>query len=421
MNLRTKIIVYLVLLHLVLGTIAFVVLRENRTWLLLVELVFIVSIAMGWMLVRAFFVPLDLIRTGADLIEERDFTTHFREVGQPEMDALIDVYNRMIDQLREERVKAEEQQEFLGRITEASPAGIVICDFDGNIVSMNPAAKALDPSIDPRAVQRGESEIVSGTGGRRFRIHHGEFFDRGFARSFYLIEELTEELRASEKAAYEQLIRMVSHEVNNSVGAVRSLLESSLNYAVQLRDEDRDDYEKALRVSIARMENLNAFVNGFAEVVRLPEPYLSDCRIDELIEDIVTLMRPETESRGIAVELRIGEAIEPVRADKNQLEQVLINVMRNAIEAIGEGGTIEIALLREAKCQLLRIADTGQGISTANAPKLFSPFFSTKRDGRGLGLTLIQEVLKQHRFEYSLENRSGGGAEFTIRIPVART
>lgn len=418
MTLRAKVLAYLILLHVVLGVVALIALREHRTWLLAAEAAFLVSIVVGMRLVRAFFIPLDLIRTGADLIAERDFTTHFRDVGQSEMDELIRVYNRMIDQLREERLKTEEQQQFLGKLIDASPSGIMICDFDGAVATMNPAASRLAGSIDLSAIRRGESMVQSISGGRLVRVHHGEFYDRGFERSFYLVEELTEELRASEKAAYEQLIRMMSHEVNNSVGAVRSLLESSLNYAPQIADDDRPDFEKALRVSIGRIESLNQFVNGFADVVRLPAPFHSDCRLDELVGDIVTLMQPELEQCGITVRVDVAPGVTSIRADRNQIEQVLINVMKNAVESIGREGVIEIRLTRESGQQSLRIADTGAGIPPDAAPKLFSPFFSTKRDGRGLGLTLIHGVLAQHGFDYSLENRSEGGAEFRITFPL---
>ena len=121
MSLRVKIIAYLVLIHAVLAAISFLVLRENRLWLLAVEALFVLSIVLGVLLVRAFFVPLELIRTGAELIGERDFTTQFREVGQPEMDALIRVYNQMIVRLREERLALEARRaDLVRRIREAS-------------------------------------------------------------------------------------------------------------------------------------------------------------------------------------------------------------------------------------------------------------------------------------------------------------
>ena len=124
MSLRAKVILYLVLIHLVLGVISFIALRESRWLLLAVEALFVLSILLGSMLVRAFFVPLDLIRTGAELIGERDFTSQFREVGQPEMDALIRIYNQMIERLRDERLKLQEQHYFLDRLLAASPAGV---------------------------------------------------------------------------------------------------------------------------------------------------------------------------------------------------------------------------------------------------------------------------------------------------------
>src|SRR5215216_2582424 len=143
MSLRAKIIVYLVLIHAVLAAISFFVLRENPPWLLAVEGLFVLSIVFGVLLVRTFFVPLDLIRTGAELIGERDFTSQFREVGQPEMDSLIRIYNQMIDRLREERLKLQEQHYFLDRILTASPAGIVTLDFDGKIDLLNPSVEKL--------------------------------------------------------------------------------------------------------------------------------------------------------------------------------------------------------------------------------------------------------------------------------------
>ena len=234
LSLRAKIVLYLVLIHLVLGVISFIALRESRWWLLAVEALFVLSIFLGTMLVRSFFIPLDLIRTGAELMSERDFSSQFREVGQPEMDALIRIYNQMIERLRDERLTLQERNYFLDRLLSASPAGVLTLDFDGKVSSLNPAARELLQVLDEdalghpltqigplgealAAVPVGESRVVS-HGPRRLKVSRAEFFDRGFPRTFLLVGELTEELRASEKAAYGKLIRMMSHEVNNSVG-----------------------------------------------------------------------------------------------------------------------------------------------------------------------------------------------------------
>ncbi|MBW8878047.1 MAG: PAS domain-containing protein [Acidobacteria bacterium] len=429
MSLRVKILLYLALIHAILAVISFVVLRENRLWLLAVEGLFVLSIVLGSLLVRAFFVPLDLIRTGAELIGERDFTSQFREVGQPEMDALIRIYNQMIGRLREERLKLREQHYLLDRLLTASPAGIVTLDFDGRVTALNPAAgrllgvapeeanekslAELAPAL--AAIPVGGSEVLSLQGsGRRLKASRAEFFDRGFPRSFLLLEELTEELRASEKAAYGKLIRMMSHEINNSVGAVGSLLDSFRGYAPELGEEDRDDFLQAIAVAVTRLENLRAFMNGFAEVVRLPPPDRRATDVKQLVDEILILLRPELDRRRIAVRWEQSETIPPIELDRNQIEQVLVNVLKNAQESIGEDGAITLRLSREGGRPSLSIEDSGPGIPEEVRALLFTPFFSTKRNGRGLGLTLVQEILTAHGFDFSLETGEGGGAEFWV-------
>jgi nitrogen fixation/metabolism regulation signal transduction histidine kinase len=420
------------MIHLVMAAISFVVLRQNRLWLLAVEALFVLSILLGVLLVRAFFVPLDLIRTGAELIGERDFTSQFREVGQPEMDTLIRIYNRMIERLREERLKLQEQHYFLDRILTASPAGIVTLDFEDRVSSLNPAAarllqipadamtgKTLAEIGSPlgttlASIPMGASEVLALQGGRRLKVSRAEFFDRGFPRGFLLLEELTEELRASEKAAYGKLIRMMSHEINNSVGAVGSLLDSFRGYGDQLGAEDQEDFLQAIAVAITRLENLRAFMNGFAEVVRLPPPDRRPTDVRRLVEEILLLLRPELDRRQIHVEWEESKVLPPIELDRNQIEQVLVNVLKNAMEAIGERGSIVLRLSRCDGRPCLSIRDSGPGIPGDVQPLLFTPFFSTKRNGRGLGLTLVQEILSQHGFEFSLEPGEDGGAEFRV-------
>ena len=411
MSLRSKILLYLVVLHLVLAAAAAFVLIEQPLMLFAVEAIFAISIAVSYQLVRALFVPLDLIATGAELIAERDFTSRFVPVGQPEMDSLIAVYNDMVDRLRDERLSAEEQHQLLDRIVEASPSGIVICDFDGNVEQMNPAASALvTPELlnEIRTLHSGESRLVNHAGPRRLKVWRAEFRDRGFAKTFFVIEEMTEELRLSEKAAYEKLIRMMSHEVNNSVGAVRSLLESSLRYAPQVSESDRDDFTNALTVASARVDALNRFMAAFADVVRIPQPHRTRVNVLDLVSRVAALLKPELDARRIELRLDLGGGT--IDADESQLEQVVINIVRNAMEAIGAGGSIDVTL-HDA---VLTVADSGTGISPEAAHDLFTPFFTTKREGRGLGLTIVQEILNNHGFAYSLGNRPGGGAEFRV-------
>jgi signal transduction histidine kinase len=255
---------------------------------------------------------------------------------------------------------------------------------------------------------------VSFQGNRRIKCTKSQFIDKGFTRYFILIEELTEEIRRSEKSAYEKLIRLLSHEISNSVGAVNSLLQSCLYYIDQVRDNDREDFENAVSVSISRLGNLNEFMKGYADIVRLPEPSLHRSDVLELIQNCSELFRRESEEKRISWRWEILEDIPPIHLDRSQMEHVFVNVIKNAMEAIGTDGTIIIKSGNGNGKYYLVIEDTGSGISEEARRNLFTPFFSTKDYGQGIGLTLVQEILSRHNFDFSLEGQPGGPTQFTI-------
>ena len=433
MTLRWKLLLYLLFVHLVFAGAAVFFFRQNRIWLLAVEAFFLISGVCAFALVRRIFRPIDQIRAGVQFIRESDFTSRFRQVGQPEVDELTSVYNQMVDHLREERIKVREQHHFLDKIISASPSAIVIFDFDSRISMANPAAermlgtpaatlagRKLEELATPfaqalAALGTGESKVLPLEGIRRVKCQKSQFLDRGFPRSFLMIEELTEELRRSERSAYEKIIRLMSHEINNSVGASNSILHSCLNYKDQLREDDRADFETALNVAISRASHLNAFVKSYADVIRLPAPDMRPCDVKRLLEDIVFLMSAECRERRTSVCWEIQGPLEPVSMDKNQMEQVFLNILRNSLEAIGAGGTITIRLgTNQAGRAHVAIEDTGCGIPPEVENSLFTPFFSTKENGRGIGLTLVQEILTRHHFRFSLDSKPGGPTQFRV-------
>ena len=442
MSLRARFVVYLVAVHALMGLVAAFVVARDRWWLIVVEAVILVSFLAGLALVRRFLRSIEFVRESAQLLEDSDFMSRVREVSQPDLDRLIQVYNRMVDALRGERVQLQEQQHFLSLVLHESPAGIVVLDFDGRVTLANPAAErllqvdagritgaaigALDRALagDLLSLSAGERRVLSIWGGRRLRALHGTFLDRGFRRSFYLMEELTEELRHSEKAAYEKLIRMLSHEVNNTVGASNSLLKSCLTYAVQLRPDDRSDFEHALAVVIARTEQLSAFMGSFAEVVRLPPPRLAPVDPAELVDGLLELIRAQAEARRVAVR-RVGPTrLGAVPLDRSQIEQALLNVIKNALEAMGADGTLTVRIADDVGVPVIEIEDSGPGLTDEVRAHLFTPFFSTKEHGQGIGLTMVQEILSGHGFPFALDGPRGGPTVFTVRLspraPTAR-
>ena len=433
MTVRAKFVVYLVVAHALFAALAWWAFKARPGWLAASEVALALSATIGVSLVRAWVVPMRLVRTGTHLIQDGDFTARFRATGHAEIDAMIGMYNRMIDTLRDERLRAREQEGFVRKLIGASPSGIITLDHDGRVSLLNTAAdrflgapagailrRGLDAVELPlaralTALPAGASEIVTLQGRRRFKCSRAEFYDRGHPRTFFVVEDLTAELHETEKAAYGKLIRMTTHEVNNSVAAVRSLLESVGTYAPQLTGEDRADFTRGIDVAVNRLDHLNAFMRGFADVVRIPSPDLRPCDVKALVDDILVLMGPQLQSRRIDVVW--SETTEPSTAvlDRNQIEQVLVNVVKNAMEAIGADGRMTLALRRERGRLTLEIADSGPGLPDTERSRLFTPFFSTKRDGRGLGLTVVREILVQHHFEFELENAAEGGAVFRLR------
>ena len=432
MTLRRWLIAYLAVLHLLVAALAVALLRSRPAWLIPVELLLLVSLALGLYLAGRVFGALALVREAQQLLDDGDFMSHVREVGQPEVDRLIRLFNQLSDRLRDERVQLQEQHHFLARMLAVSPLGALFLDFDGRVAYANPAAERLLGRTAPELAARpvgelggplaeaiaalpvGQSAVVPLWGGRRVRCHHGSFLDRGFERSYVLLEELTEELRQFEKAAYGKLIRTMSHEVNNSVGASNSLLHSCLTYAPQLPPEHRADFESALSIAIARTDQLNAFMRSFADVIRLPAPARQPCDLRDLVAGVERLVRRQCAERRVDWRWDVRKDPGDVAVDRAQLEQVLLNVVKNALEAIGEDGIITAHFLQREGRPALVIEDSGPGLSAEARQNLFTPFFSTKEHGQGIGLTLVQEILEQHRFQYSLDSPPGGPTQFTI-------
>ena len=435
MTLRRKFLLYLLAVHAVFAGCAIWFLRVTPVWLIGVEVLFVVSLTLGIHLIKSIFGPLDLFRSGSSYLQESDFTTRFKPTGHLDVDQLIAVYNAMADTLREERTHNEEQEHLLRQVMDESPGSVITLDVHGNLATVNPAAEkllrqpkealigcSLDDLETPLAPELAAmpptgSRLLTLRGRSRVRCQTGTFMDRGFPHRFLLLDELTEELHQSEKQAYEKLVRMMSHEVNNTCGAVQSLLESCLSYRRQLDDTDRVDFSQAMEVAIKRTVNLNSFMRGFADVVRLPQPQVQFCNPWEIAAQVGLLYRERCGEKAITVREDFADNLPPVSCDPVQLEQVLVNVVKNAVQAIESTGRAGEIVLQGGLVNghpFLAVNDTGPGLNAQTQDQLFTPFFTTRQQGQGIGLTMVQEILLAHGFDFSLENGRLGGAEFRI-------
>ena len=427
MKLSTKFILFIVVIHTLTIVLSFVVFQQNKLLFLGAEFFILISLLISWSLYQELIRPLQLLTQGMDAIRDRDFNVKFVKTGKYEVDKLVEVYNALIDQLRTERTLQQEQHFFLEKLVETAPTGIVLLDYDGNITGINPRAlqwAGLDregkslvgqpvsqmehPIFRTMAgMKNGASQTLSMPDARTFKIQKSQFIDLGFPRSFVMIEELTSEILEAEKRSYGKVIRMMAHEVNNSIGAVNSILDTTLHLhtgAPEVRD--------ALAVAIERNDHLNQFMRNFADVIRLPQPRKETFDVNTLLKKVAQLMEFNARERAVVYEWQLSETPVMINADAGQLEQVLINVVKNALESIQSGGHIEWSTQQNPP--QLTVTDTGKGIPAELEDKLFSPFFSNKSGGQGIGLTLAREILTAHGFPFSLKTGADQRTRFQI-------
>lgn len=373
--------------------------------------------------------PLELIGNGMDLLREQDFSSRLTQVGQFEADRVVNIFNRMMDQLKNERLRLREQNHFLDLLIQASPMGVVIVDFDGRITQVNPMAvkmfglpaeqlhgcklaevqAALAKEL--ARMKRDETAVVRLNDSNIYKCTCTTFTDSGFPHPFYLMERMTDELMRAEKKAYEKVIRMIAHEVNNTTAGITSALDSA--WQVLSEEQGMDDLCGMMRVCMERCYSMSRFITRFADVVKIPEPVLAPVDLNVLATSCARFMESVCKERNIGLRLECDPEAGLVKADVSLMEQVLVNILKNAVESIGSDGEI---IVRTAAKAFVEIVDNGPGISKEVESKLFSPFFSTKPNGQGIGLVFIREVLSRHRCSFSLSTYEDGLTRFRIRF-----
>jgi len=459
MTLRRQLGAYLLLLHLLLFGAAALLLIDHPVWFVAAEALLLASLALGIVLLRRALEPLGYTRRFHDLLQDGHYANRLAVPGSRELDELVTMFNTMLAALHRERLAAGEQQGFLDRLLEATPGAVLVFDFDGAVSLVNASALALlgiaapqgrplaawlsgsavlAPRLDARARERsldliaqldalplGDSSLLTDLEGRRYRAQRGQFYDRGFARHFLMVEELTAELEDSERATYAKLVRVLAHEVNNTVAATRSVLDSLLFYRSQLTVSDAADFATAIEAVKRRNLSLGEFIDRFTRVVKMPAPELRPTGIREMVDDILWLNREQCASRGIRLGWRRCDDAPAVALDAQLMEGALLNIVKNAIEAVaarqaagGGGGHVELSLERDGDAAVLSVFDSADLLGEVPPRQLFTPFFSTKQGGQGIGLMFVREVLMRHGLAYSLAATGQGETRFTIRFPA---
>ncbi len=383
-----------------------------------------------WLLIRS-LKPISSIGKSLNLLREGEFNITMVKTGNKDVDNIIEVYNSMINRLREERLSVREKNHFLDLLIESSPLGIVIVDLDDKITDINKAAfksMGINPgdlkgkylndlksnlASEIAKIKYEEKQLIVLADGQKYLCRKLYFMDHGFKHPFYIIEEFTEEIRKAEKEAYGKLIRMMAHELNNTIGSVNSIMTAVQSDPDSFVVSERDDIVRVLGVAIQRNYQLNRFMQNLSNVVKLPLPEKESMKLNDSLMVVIESFSSILKEKNISLTTNLENNLPVILADRSQMEQVFTNIIKNSIEAIKNKGHIIVSIKVNPVCVCFE--DNGVGLSREAYERIFTPFFSTKPGGQGIGLTLIHEILTNHGFSFSLSNKESGGTEFIIK------
>jgi PAS domain S-box-containing protein len=364
-------------------------------------------------------------------LREGDFSIRAR--GANVEDALGEVLrevNALGETLRQQRLGALEATALLRKVMEEIDVAVFAFDGNGCLRLVNRAGERVLAQPEERLLGRTAEELAlaeclqgetpriaqiafPGKSGR-WEIHRGSFREGGLAHQLLVITDLSRALRDEERQAWQRLIRVLGHELNNSLAPMKSIAEnltSMLGRKVRAADW-QEDMRSGLTVIAARTDGLARFMNAYARLAKLPPPIFQPLDVGQWIRRVAGL-----EPR-LQVQLKPGPEVK-IQADQAQLDQLLINLLHNAVDAALEtGGGVRVGWGREDSYVEVWVQDDGPGIP--NPTNLFVPFFTTKPSGSGIGLVLSRQIAEAHGGSLTLENReSRRGCEARLRLPLS--
>lgn len=369
-------------------------------------------------------------------------------------DALYDQFNNVIKKFREVRADKEAQYQYLRTIVHHVGIGIITFNNKGEIQIINSAAKNLlgiDMIKNIDQLKSVSEELVNSlfelkTGGRdlmkikkkgeevQLAIYAIELVRRDEEFKLISIQNIKSELEEKEMDAWQNLIRVLTHEIMNSVTPISSLaatvesemeaqLKDDYNVA-ELTKDDISDFHMAVSTIHKRSESLIKFVGDFRNLTRIPMPKLAEVKLDEMLNPILNLLKFDIEKEGVAVSLKIEPEGLTIQADREQIEQVVINLLKNAIQAFseneehGKDKKIDVcAGINDQDRICIKISDNGSGIDEEALKKIFIPFFTTKKSGSGIGLSLSKQIMRKHNGNITVQSTLGEGTEFVLTFP----
>ena len=394
--------------------------------LLVAAAVAVVALPLTWLLLRAplrrMRVNLGALTDGVRGFSDGDFSLRLRVTGRDEVTELVAMYNDVGNVLRAQRSDTLQRELLFETVLQATPLAIVLTAESGRVVYANRAARDLftpgerlegrrldellggAPALRDAFAQ--ERDMLFTSGSESYHLARRTFYLNGREHLLWIANRLTPELRRQEVEVWKRAIRVLNHELNNSLAPIRSLFHSAR--VVHGRPEQWHRMDEINAAVEERLDYLQRFLDGYAAFARLPKPRPAPARWRDVLDAVQQI-----------VPFRIASP-PPSHAgtvDRAQIEQLVINLVKNAAEAGSKPDDIVVDVQRRAGGSLLSVSDRGEGMSDETITRALLPFWSTKPGGSGLGLPLCNEIVDAHGGHLRIAHRDGGGTVVSCWLP----
>lgn len=356
-------------------------------------------------------------------------------------------YNNIIEIVKKARLDQQTQYLYFQYTLEHLSTGIISYKKDGTVDLFNKSAQQIlgirkmqkngdigqikaDINLNLQNIEVGENKLIhlkSAESERKILIKASRFVLMDEEITLLSLQDIKTELDIEELNAWQKLIRVLTHEIMNSIGPMKSITSTTLNLfrknnitkkAKDINDEIIEDTVLGLQTIQERNKGLMNFVKSYKKFINIPLPTKQNINIEELFQNLEQLFKDDFLNNKIEATFSINKEMESFEADKTLLSQALINLIKNAIEALGNSKNKRIKLNAytiDSKCHI-EVSDNGKGISDEVKSQIFIPFYTTKKEGDGIGLSLSRQIILAHDGNITVETKLGKGSKFTVKI-----